>query len=114
MKNQLDVIISSVIFVIALIVAGAFFATKRQVVKPAPPTAPTLTAIKVPSPQPEMVNGLPLTSSANGASAAGGPPSGFPGGGGFSGGLPPSGFGSAGFPGGGAKGKGRGPGLGGG
>lgn len=78
MKNQLDLIISGTIFVIALIVAGAFFATKRQVTKPAAPTPPTLTAVKAPNPMPEMTNGLALaggTSGGGGRGAAGGPPS---------------------------------------
>ena len=84
MKNQLDIIISAVIFVIALMVAGAFFAMKRQVVKPAPPTAPTLTAVKAPNPQPEMTNGLQLTTGSSNARGGGG--GGFPGAAGFPGG----------------------------
>lgn len=90
MKNQLDLIISGTIFVIALVVAGAFFATKRQVTKPPAPTAPTLTAVKAPNPMPEMTNGLQLTTANSGARGGGpsgpgafgpGGPQGIPGGG---------------------------------
>jgi hypothetical protein len=68
MKNSLDVIISCVVLVIALIVSGACFASKRTVVKPTDPAMPKLDAMAMPSIKPAMDNGLNL----GGSKSAGG------------------------------------------
>jgi len=67
MKNQNDLIISIVAIVLALIIAGVCFGTKREPTKPADPEKVNLAAPTLPQGDVVMANSL------SGGGAAGGP-----------------------------------------
>jgi hypothetical protein len=107
MKNQNDLIISIVAIVLALIIAGVCFGTKREPVAPPAPEKVNLTPAQLPQGDLVWANALPGGS--GGGGAAGGPsgaPAGFggPGRGGRGGGPAMAGPSSMGAPGGAAKG----------
>lgn len=71
MKNQLDLIISGVALVIALIAAGAFWGTKRTVTpKPAPSTV-NIAKVSLPASDVAFGTALPTDTSTATASMAG-------------------------------------------
>jgi hypothetical protein len=76
MKNQNDLIISIVAIVLALIIAGVCFGTKREPPTIAAPEVVNLAAPKLPQGDVVMANALPGAGSAGGgvAGAAGGGP----------------------------------------
>lgn len=77
MKNQNDLIISIVAIVLALIIAGVCFGTKREPVAPAAPEAVNLAAPALPQGDVVMANSLPGASGQAGSGPAGfGGPSG--------------------------------------
>jgi hypothetical protein len=76
MKNQNDLIISIVAIVLALIIAGVCFGTKREPVAPPAPEKVNLTPAKLPQGDVVWANALP----GGGGGGAGGP-AGFGGGG---------------------------------
>lgn len=108
--KQNDWIVSIVAIVLALIVAGALYGTKREPVAPGAPTTVNLSPPALPTGDVVMANALPgggsnSTGQRGGFGGPGGPPAGFGGPGGpppgFGGpGGPPSGFGGPGGPGG--------------
>ncbi len=81
MKNQNDLIISIVAIVLALIIAGVCFGTKREPVAPPAPEKVNLTPPALPAGDVVMSNSLP------GASSGAGGGGGFGGRGGAGGGL---------------------------
>jgi len=101
MKNQNDLIISIVAIVLALIIAGVCFGTKREPATIPAPEVVNLAAPKLPQGDVVMANALPGAGSAGGggvAGAAGGGPvmAGVSQGGG-GGGKKPGGMGAAGM-----------------
>ena len=90
-NNQNDIIISAVAIVLALIIAGVCFGTKREPIAPAAPEAVNLTKPALPQGDVVMASSLPGASGGSG------------GGGGFGGAGGPSGIG------GGFGGRGGGP-----
>ncbi|RYG43207.1 hypothetical protein EON79_17430 [bacterium] len=100
MKDQTNMIISIVCGVLAVGIAIACFATKREPGTPAPAPQVTTTAVKLPEATVSYVNGLP------GGNTAGGAGGGM---GGMGGGAPrgPSGMSSMGGAGGGRRMGGR-------
>ncbi|MBC8063586.1 MAG: hypothetical protein H7Y17_02050 [Chlorobia bacterium] len=101
MKNQNDLIISIVAIVLALIIAGVCFGTKREPIAPAAPEAVNLAPPALPQGDVVMANSLP----GGGGGGEGGPAGGFGGGRGGPGGPggpaglggPPTGGGKPGF-----------------
>ncbi len=88
MKNQNDLIISIVAIVLALIIAGVCFGTKREPIAPAAPEAVNLTAPALPAGDVVMASSLP---GGSGGGAAGGGRGGLGGGpAGFGGGTAPA------------------------
>lgn len=93
MKNQNDLIISIVAIVLALIIAGVCFGTKREPMKPADPEKVNLAAPTLPQGDVVMANSLSGSGSAGGGPAGFGPPAGVGGGAGRPGGFGPAGMG---------------------
>ena len=79
MRNQLDLIISSVAILLALIFAAVFYSTKKTVQKPAEPTKVNLAALALPGGDVKYGNSLP---GGGGGSGGGGAMRGGGGGGG--------------------------------
>ena len=74
MKNQNDLIISIVAIVLALIIAGVCFGTKREPVAPPAPEQVNLAAPTLPQGDVVMANSLPGASNQQqGGAGAGGP-----------------------------------------
>lgn len=73
MKNQNDLIISIVAIVLALIIAGVCFGTKREPVAPAAPEKVNLAPATLPQGDVVMASSLPGAGSASGGSQGNGP-----------------------------------------
>ena len=75
-NQQLNLVLSIVAPVIAVITALAFWFTKPVPVAPAPPAPVNVAAAKLPDPGVQYVNALPNAGSGSGGGVAGGPSAG--------------------------------------
>jgi len=99
-KNQNDLIISIVSVVLALIIAGICFGTKRKPVAPAAPEVVVVTKPQLPTSDVKMANGLPGASQNTPGGFGGARGGGAAGPGGGAGGPAPQAAGVQGGPGG--------------